>query len=216
MMRSTLAAGAATLALACADPSDTLRRGTGGTDGGGPGVTDEEKEETPAPICPGAGRAYVGIGGADLRAGRVDREAGLDRGRVKPYSALPSELARVLGEAPASVGEVESAFGDVPDRWYVEPSGSAMGIYAAHRVAFDGCLTLTAAATAYGQAPTKATATTECTRWATRAWSRRPDQTEIDACVSFATEAAAGETDPRRRWAEVCAAIVSSAGFLTY
>jgi hypothetical protein len=84
-----------------------------------------------------------------------------------------------------------------------------------HRVAFDGCITVTATDAKYAAPPTAATAPGECAGWATKAWARRPLAEEVDACVTRALDAA-GETDPRRRWAAVCASVISAAGFLTY
>lgn len=205
--------------VACGGPADddSSRSGPGANDPSDAGAADAAAADPgTAPVCPGAGKPHIGIGGVDLRAHRVDGAAGLDRGRVKPFSAMAGELPRILGQAPASLNELSTVYGEVPDRWYGEPSGSAMGVYTLHRVAFDGCLTITASAATYAAAPVTATATTECTRWATKAWSRRPEQTEIDACVSLATTGTAGQPDTRRRWAAVCAAVASSAGFLTY
>jgi hypothetical protein len=218
-MRAVMLTAALVIAVGCSEePADELGRSGGpGTDpaSGAPPGTDPAAVP-PAPQCPGAGRPYLGIGGVDLRVSRVDAAAGTDRGRMKPYSSIGGELTRVVGVAPTSVPEIGAAQGETPRRWYLEPQGSAMAIYSSHRVAFDACLTMTATAPAYAAAPTAATAQAECARLATKAWSRRPLQEEVDVCVKLAVQDSASEPDVRRRWAATCAAVVSAAGFLTY
>lgn len=161
-------------------------------------------------------RDYKTFDGSSLTANRVVSQAGIDRRRVKPYSALVTEYPRVLGAAPASLAGAGPTFGTPPARWYEEPASSAVELKSSLDIAFDGCLTFTASATKYATAPTSATATTECNAMARRFWSRTPTSAQVQSCVTAATTAAAAEPDPRRKWAYACTAVLSSTGFLTY
>ena len=49
-----------------------------------------------------------------------------------------------------------------------------------------------------------------------RAFSRTSTPEEVASCAAYATKGLDVEADPHRRWAYVCASIMSSAGFLTY
>ena len=162
------------------------------------------------------GKAHVGFGKTDLNEDRVDALAAADRGRVKPYSALAGEFARVLGTTPDTLGGAAGTFDAPPSRWYTEPKGSAVALYAAYAVAFDGCLTYTATDPRYGAAPTDATATAECTTMTRKFWSRAGTSAEIKACADAIVIGAAAEPDPRRRWAYGCAAVLTSTGFTVY
>jgi hypothetical protein len=184
--------------------------GPGGTNGGGPpGST------LPQRLCSG-GRTYTGLGGVQLEATRSDVQAGTNRSRFKPYSALRTDYTRVLGAKPALVDTVGSTFGQPPARWSEEPQASAVNLFTAYRVAFQGCLAYTGTAAAYANAPTSSTAATECAAFARKFWSRVATQEELDGCVNAAMVDAATETNLRRRWAYACASVLSSAGFLTF
>jgi hypothetical protein len=114
-----------------------------------------------APTCD-PGRQYVGLGGFDLAGDRVTGEVGEETRRPKPFTALSTEFPRVLGNTPAMLASSESTFGTIPARWHTEPTLSAVSVYTAFRVAFQGCLTLTAQPAKYNTAPTDTTARTEC------------------------------------------------------
>ncbi|MBL8955597.1 MAG: hypothetical protein JNK82_32780 [Myxococcaceae bacterium] len=162
------------------------------------------------------GYSYEGFGGTRLEAGREDEEVGFDRDRVKPYSALSGEYARVLGKAaPALLGQLSSTFGQVPPRWYVEPAATAVSLYSSMRVAFVGCLELTNT-TDFDAAPDATNAPQKCTDFAKRFWSRSPDTEEVQACVDVLTNGTGRETVARRKWAYGCASVLSSAPFLTF
>lgn len=183
-------------------------------------VTPEPVEPVIPPRCD-MGAKYVGFAGTMLEAGRIDADMGPERGRVKPYSALTGEYNRVLGNNPALIGQSATTFGQDPARWYTEPTTSAVTVYSAFRVAFQGCLTATNTPAQYGTLPTNTTAATECAQWARKFWSRDATQTEIDACVQVAMVDTAKEgmnTNPpaRRRWAYTCASVLTSAGFMSY
>jgi len=168
------------------------------------------------------GKQYTGFAGTMLEAGRVDNDMGLERGRVKPYTALVSEYQRVLGNNPALIGTSATTFGQDPARWLTEPTSSAVTIYTAFRVAFQGCLTVTSVAgSKYATLPTNSTAATECSAWARKFWSRDATQAEVDACVQVAmvdTTKEGMNTNPpaARRWGYACASVLSAAGFMTY
>lgn len=168
-----------------------------------------------APSCD-PGRQYVGLGGFDLAGDRVTGEVGEETRRPKPFSALSTELPRVLGNTPAMLATSESTFGSIPARWHTEPTLSAVSVYTAFRIAFQGCLTLTAQPAKYATAPTDATARVECAAWAERFWSRKALEPELTACVQVTVRDASVETSARRRWAYGCASTLSAADFLTF
>ena len=189
---------------------------------GEPITPTEPVPEEPPPAQPRCdmGKTYTGFAGTMLEAGRVDNDLGVERGRVKPYSALMGEFQRVLGNQPNLITGSGSTFGQDPARWSSEPQSSAVSIYTAYRVAFQGCLTATANDTKYASLPSNTTAENECKAWSRKFWSRDAVQAEVDACVKTAmvdtVKEGMSDTTARRRWAYTCAAVLSSAGFMTY
>ncbi|MBP9111526.1 MAG: hypothetical protein KBF88_01900 [Polyangiaceae bacterium] len=193
--------------------------------GGGPGG--------PGMLC-AAGRDYKDPGGFSLISGAPEKDRpvnvmGFDRDRVKPFAAYSEDLRKAVGRNPASLNGAATTFGNVPDRWFEEPSSSAIGLFTAYRIAFDGCQGLVndaAVRAKYMIAPDVATATTECTAWARKYWSKSISPDELAACVKIATVDSVSEKDDRsgaltpttspRRWAYTCASVLTSAGFLTY
>ncbi|WP_394844016.1 hypothetical protein LZC95_44055 [Pendulispora brunnea] len=204
-----------------------------------PGDTPPQNDpKKVVPLCADTGMAHVGLGGVELTAGRLEAVAGADRGRSKPYSALASEYARVLGKDnnPSLLGDGATAttFGQPQARWSLEPQASAVSLYTAYRVAFDGCLQLTGAVAnasgsaqgdpKYAAAPDAETAKAQCLAWARKFWSRAAGPDEVQACVEVAVTSSLQETyngkttstPPRRRWAYACASVLSATGFLAY
>lgn len=177
--------------------------------------TENPPPPPPPPRCD-MGKSYSGFAGTELHAGRVDNDLGLERGRVKPFTALSGDYARVLGNTPALIAQSANTFAIIPDRWNEEARLSAVSIYQAYRIAFQGCLTATTTPAQYGSVPSNTTAETECRNWAKKFWSRDPVQAEVDACVKVAMVDTASQTDVRRRWSYVCASVLTSAGFLTF
>ncbi len=165
--------------------------------------------------CNGS-QLYSGFGGRSLDVDRLDRVVNTDRRRVKPYEMLPGEFQRVLNVTPASIQGQAATFNAQPARWFEEQQLSAVSVYQLFTAAFQGCLQLTATGTQYGANPTMATASTECTNFQRRFWSRTPTAAETQACVTFATGAANNDTSARRRWAYTCAAVLTSTGFVTH
>src|SRR5207248_2932 len=151
--------------------------------------------------------SYVGFGGTVLEVGRVDQDLGIDAARVKPFSALQTEYTRVLGTTPSLLTGMNATFSDPQARWFVEPQASAISLYTAYRIAFQGCLTYTSG-TPYASVPSNTTAATSCTDFATKFWSRAATQPEIDSCVNVAMVDTMKETDPHRRWAYACASVL--------
>jgi hypothetical protein len=210
----------ALLLAGCGDGSDgsSGRGGAGGpgdpngagagADGGAPGSS--------GPQCATGGRPYTGFAGTDLVAARTAGEIGDDRRRVKPYTALATEYPRILGMTPQSLAAQAATFGAAPPRWFFEPDASAIGLYAAYSVAFEGCLATMASKPQYATAPTAATATSECTAMTALDWDRSATPDELSACTTLALTGLASEPDPHRRWAYVCAAVLTSDGFLTF
>lgn len=218
----------------CNDPNNPDGPGKGDD----PGTTPANAP--PAPLCADTGKPHVGLGGTELTVGRAEAIAQSDRGRMKPYSVLQNDYARVLGAAnnPGLIGATGSTFGSPPARWYSEPQANAVALFTAFRVAFEGCLEYTGAVqnsqgatvgdAKYGTAPDAAAARTECSAWARKFWSRDATPDELQACVDVAVTDSVNETvadngnlvtkptEPKRRWAYACATVLSSTGFLAY
>lgn len=226
-----------TLAVGCGDDERCLiGRCDEPASSGGAGRGAEATAE--APLCTSTGRERLGLGKAKLGVGRVAEPHGADRGRMKPYSALLTEYARVLGEdnAPDLVRSSGATFGEPAERTFLEPEPNAVSLFTAYRVAFEGCLRVTGALpnakgqtagdAKYAAAPTADTARAECSAWAHRFWSRAATPDEVNACVEVAMVESLKEdqtngsapvaTTPVRRWAYACASVLTATGFLTY
>ncbi len=163
-----------------------------------------------------AGRSYTGFGGQDLTLDRREADVGLERARAKPFTALLTEYPRVLGNTPALLAQSESTFGLTPARWFNPGEPNAVSLYQAYRIAFQGCLTLTATGAAYAATPTIETATAECGAWAKKFWGRAGFAPELEACANVIGMYATRETQVRRRWAHGCASVLTSSDFLTF
>jgi len=184
-------------------------------DGGGVDDGDAGTGDPPGAQCL-PGKTWIGFAGRQLDADRLLGGVESDRDRIKPYDVLGDEYERVLGQRPALIDTLGTTFGQDAARWYTEPGASAITLYSAYRVAFQGCLQATATGPEFAAAPTMADAPGACTNFAVRFWSGEASASELDACVATAVTDTAAEKDARRRWAYTCAAVLSSAGFLTY
>ena len=204
-------------AFACGEDADPLAgrpttpapSSSGEDPGSSSGGTPDPKTCTP-------GRAFMGMGGLDLVAGRVVANAGVDRGRFKPYSSLAAEYQRVLVNTPASLAGAADTFGKPEPRWYDEPSVGSVVLQTSYTIAFDGCLTYTATAPEFANTPTAADASTQCAAMAKKFWSRTASPDQITACADVAVSGSASIPDARKRWAYACASVLTAAGFLTY
>jgi hypothetical protein len=177
--------------------------------GGGGGTTGG--------VCTELGRGYISFEGQKLEADRVDANAGVDRARMKPYSALLTEYPRVLGAAaPASLADDGATFDEPVKRWFTEPQASAVSIFAAYSVAFEGCMTSMKGQAKYTTAPTTTTAATECAAMQRKFWSRTPSPEETSACVTLASTGLASEPDALHKWVHTCASVMTSGGFVTF
>jgi len=211
--------------VACADEAGELsgRRGAPGQNGENPGG-EGDPNAPGGPDAPGdpsqpgtcaVGTPHIGFDMQDFVKDRPVGAIGVDRRRLKPFSALRTEFQRVLGAQPAAMASSEAAYGTVQARWYSEPVAGAVSTVTTYSLAFAGCYdTMTDAA--YTAAPTTATATTKCTELQRKAWQVTPAADEVAACVDFAVNGIATEADIRRRWAHVCASIMTSTGFTSY
>ncbi len=201
-------------------------------------VVPDPATTTPAPICADMGKERMGLGGVKLTAGRDEAVAGAERGRMKPHSALITELGRVLGEdnTPDLIFTSGDTFASAPARTYMEPAANAVSLYTAYRVAFEGCARLTGVIPnrtgkvvgdpKYLVAPTTATVQTECESWTRKFWSRPGTPDEVRACVEMAMTESLKEDQtngsppldatPQRRWAYACATVLTATGFLAY
>lgn len=126
------------------------------------------------PQCTEVGQGYVGFAGTKLEDKRANARIGVDRARMKPYSALRKEYQRTIGVTPGSLESAEPTFGQAPERFAVEPRASAIQVFTAYRVAFDGCLTYAETVPAFASAPTADSAGTQCRTMARKFWSRAP------------------------------------------
>lgn len=198
-------AAASSLAGCAEDPNALTRRGPGSDQSSALECTEAEPE-----------RSYELFDGTKLEASRADENVGVNRARVKPFAALEKEFQRVLGVAPASIKSAGGSFESPPARWFGETEYSGVSLHAMASLSFDACLAYTKTGTAFGSAPTEDTARGECTKLMRKAWSRSPSPDEIAACAELATDDLASEKDVRRRWAYVCASVLSSSQFLTF
>lgn len=218
---TTLALVGCGLLGACTDEDDaTIRKGAGpgdladGSLSPNDGSPDGPIDPDDPALC--SGRKYVGFGGSSLGADRVVAKRGVDRLRMKPFSALKTEMPRVLGSTPASLIGSAATFGDAPARWFEEPQANAVALQTAYAVAFDGCLTYTASAPEFASAPDATTATAQCATMARKFWSKTPTAAEVQACAEVAVSGTASEPLARRKWAYACASVLTASGFLTY
>ncbi len=212
-MRRIIGSTFAALALVACDYGAYDRLGR--TDRGGP---DGDGLDAGDPTQPGwcaVGAAHLGFGGDDFVAERAVGGLGVDRRRIKPFSALAGEFQRVLSTSPEALAASSSTFGDVPARWYSEPVAGAVSLVTTYSLAFTACHDSMSDA-AHAEVPTMATATTECARLQRTAWQRAPTAEETKACAELAVTTLASEPAPRRRWAHACASVMTSAGFISY
>ncbi len=230
LFATTIVSLCSCLVVACAAEADSLTggRGPAGANGGANGGEAADPENpgtegapgtTPGadPTQPGTckeGVPHVGFANIDFVADRKTGAIGAERRRVKPYSSMRSEFQRALGTVPAGLATSAAAYGDVPARWYAEPTAGAVSLYTTYSLAFTACFDSMTAPT-FGQVPTAATAELECSKMERKFWQRTPTPDETKACVDLAVGLTT-ETVARRRWAHACASIMTSAGFTTY
>jgi hypothetical protein len=208
------------LAAACDDPNGltgSRRRnvpgaGQGDTPGEGGEGLPEELQCTEKP----QGNSYVLFDGTKLEASRVNENVGVNRARIKPYAVMASEYQRVLGVVPPSIKTAGASFDDPPARWFAESIYSGVAMNAIFEISYEGCLDYVRAASDLKAIPTPETATAECTKMMRKAWSRTPSPEEVGSCTDLAVTKLAEQKDPARRWAYVCASILSSSQFLTF
>lgn len=162
------------------------------------------------------GRSYRGFDGNALEASRINEGVGVNRARIKPYSVLAGELARVLGQAPPGLAAAAGSFDAPPARWYEEPAATGVGLSTLYSVVFEGALAYAKANAQYAAAPTAQSASAECTAFMKKAWNRAPSPNEVTECVGFATTKLGKETNAQRKWAYVLSSVLTSTGFLAY
>lgn len=187
--------------------------------------------------CQGRQVVYTGFTGRDgqpesLVAGREEQPIGMDRARLKPFSALLEDYHRVLGldwkndnkQFITVLFGSGATFGEPPARWYSEPAAGAVAFYQGYRAAFEGCGLMLAKDAKYKTAPTEESAAAECATMERKFWSRTPTPEEINECVKVAmvdslketTPTGTTDTVPMRRWTYACASVMTSAGFISY
>jgi hypothetical protein len=195
--------------VACATEADELTNGKGGRHKTGSGSDDADGDGIPDDQEPGTtaealeckqGIPHPGFANFDFVSDRKPGVIGDNRRRVKPFSAMASEFQRALGAAPANLDQSAAAFGDVPARWYSEPTAGAVSLFTTYNLAFTAC---------YDNNQIQ-----DCAQLQRKIWERTPTPDETTACEDFVNGLA--EPDPKRKWAHACASIMSSAGFTTY
>jgi len=237
MTKATIASTFVSLLLvACAaETSGELNGGRGGAGGAGgegestgtpgdlngDGIPDSEQggDTVPGSTPPGAeqckGAPHVGFANFDFVSDRKPGDVGVNRRRVKPYTALSSEFQRAIGAVPAGLPQAAAAFGQTPARWYAEPTAGAVSLYTMYTLSFTSCYdTMTDAK--FTQTINAASATTECTAMQRKYWQRTPTPEETKACSDLVTTGLSDEPLARRRWAHACASVLTSVGFTTY
>jgi hypothetical protein len=195
---------------ACNETNDSLTgRGTRDEPQNEPGAAPELQCNVKAP-----GKSYALFDGKKLDESRANQAASINRARIKPYAVMAGEYRRVLGLVPKSLANASASFDDPPDRWYAEANHSGISLNALHDISFEGCLAY--AKTNLETAPTDESAAAECTKLMRKAWSRSPSPAEIGACTDLAMKKLSAQSDPPRRWAYVCASILSSSQFVSF
>jgi hypothetical protein len=179
------------------------------------GVDDDDIDDDDPVTCPTT-RTYTGFGNSQLDADRPQIEAGSDRLRLKPFSALATEYARAVGLDMFNTQVFAATFGRPPARWFSEPQASANTIYAAFALAYDACSRHTMTDAMYENAPAPTSAGEVCRSLALRAWHREATDAEVASCVTYGVDQTNPADEPRRRWAYTCAAVLSATGFLAY
>lgn len=197
---------------ACDDPTAKLGRHNNGEDdpnnpNGAAALTCTQAPE---------GRSYTLFDGSKLEDKRANENVGVNRARTKPFSVLEAEYKRVLGVVAPSIKDSASSFPAPTARWYADSSYSAVSLNAVAELSFKSCVEYTKTAAQFAAAPETESARSECESLMRKAWSRAPSPDESNGCVELAVTGLADETDARRRWAYVCASILSASQFLTF
>jgi len=178
-MKATLTVSflaAALFMVACGDDPNALNgggNGPGPNDPNNPNDPNDPNKQDPSDPALCTSKEYKGFENVSLGNTRLVAKLGVDRARVKPFSALQTEYNRVLANTPASLTGAGATFGQVPARWYEEPQANAVALQTSYSIAFDGCLTYTATAAEFANAPARATAinssrSPRTSRWLTR------------------------------------------------
>jgi hypothetical protein len=219
-MRIFFLAAAMGLAACSSDPDDTapLNRPSGSSSStdNAPPPTPPTNDGLTCDVKPPT-RKYTGFGKVELTADRVNENIGVNRARLKPYAVLASEYHRALGQTPSSLASEAATFGEPEARWYEEMALNAVSVSTAYDVAFEGCLAYTQNGADFAAAPTVATSVSQCTAMMQKFWNQTPGFAEVKVCSDFAvTGLPPAESNPRRRWAYVCAAVLSSTHFLAF
>lgn len=227
MTRAFLASTIVSFCLvACAAESSDLTGGPRGgttdpgqdptTDPNDPNAPPTSTSTGPTPPVPGACEAstHVGFAKTDFVADRKAGEIGVNRRRVKPYSALATEFQRTLGAVPAALATNVAAFGDAPPRWFQEPNEGAVSLYTTYTIAFTTCYE-TMTQPEFQVTPDATSAPAQCAKLQRKFWQRTATPDETQACADL-TLGLTTEPLARRRWAHACASILSSSGFTTY
>lgn len=161
-------------------------------------------------------RSYKLFDGTKLEEKRANEGVAINRARVKPYAVMASEYQRVLGNTPETIKTAGGSFDAAPARWFAEATYSGVSMNAVFNISYEGCLTYARASADLKSAPTADSAKTECSKLMRKAWSKTPTPAEVDSCVELATKKTEAEADAGRRWAYVCATVLSSSQFLTF
>jgi hypothetical protein len=199
---------ASLLLAACGDDPGSLT----GHRNGDPNAAGDAGDGTSTPASlecteKPSGRSYVLFDGSKMEADRVNENVGINRARFKPYDVLNGEYTRVLGKAPPSLAGAGGSFDVPPPRWFAEASYSGVALDAIFDISFEGCDAFT---------PTTEPADKQCATLMRKAWSHSASPDEIASCVDLVTNKLTTEPDQKRRWKYTCAAILSSAQFLTF
>lgn len=198
--------------VGCDDPTSKLGRHNA------QGEDDPTKAGAAALECTAApqGRSYALFDGTKLEASRANENVGVNRARTKPFSVLEAEYKRVLGVVAPTIKDSASSFPASTARWYADSSYSAVSLNAIAELSYKSCVEYTKSASQFSAAPDSETARAECEGLMRKAWSRAPSPDELDACSELAVTGLADETNARKRWAYVCASVLSASQFLTF
>ncbi len=130
--------------------------------------------------------------------------------RVKSFSALKADFARVFGAAPPFLEDAEGAFPPVPEYWFRAPELGAVTLNVLVNAAVQSC---------QGELmpPLEAAAVrTQCQDWARRMWLRDATEDELSSCVQTALTITADLRNPRQQLEFACASMMVSLPSLTF
>ncbi len=217
------------LAAACQGVINTSPGVPSGASAAGPTPSAPAGPTYSAAVCEGAppARTFTGLDGLPLERDRVNAAADLDQRRTRSWENLDAyggDLNQQLGYYRATEGLLERATAPLrPDFWYLEADMGALELYSQFRVGFMACERMVAdphgtplfSLPSFASAPSTDTADGPCRYMMRQFWKTEPTAQQVQACADFAVNETSDLPTVSKRWALVCAALLSSTGSTT-